>query len=127
MAPFASFKGMVWARKTVTLTAAEAAREATLSLGVIDEIDEAWVNGVAVGNTFGWDVARDYKLLPGLLREGENSILVSMFDAYGYGGFQGPAETLRLAFAGGSSKPLGEGWDYAVAPSGLGDPPRPPW
>ena len=124
---FAAFNGMVWARRTVTLTAAEVARPATLSLGVIDEIDEAWVNGVPVGNTFGWDVERDYGLPPGLLREGDNVIIVSMFDAYGFGGFQGPAEKLRLALADGSSKPLGEGWSYAVAPSGLGDPPRPPW
>jgi sialate O-acetylesterase len=124
---FASFNGMVWARKIVTLTPAEAARAATLSLGVIDEIDETWVNGVPVGNTFGWDVERDYKLPPGLLHAGENVILISLFDAYGYGGFQGPAEKLRLAFADGSTKALGEGWRYAAAPTGLGDPPRPPW
>jgi sialate O-acetylesterase len=124
---FAKFNGMIWARKTVTLTKEEAATPATLSLGVIDEIEETWVNGVAVGNTFGWDVARDYKLPAGLLHAGGNVILVNMFDAYGYGGFAGPGEKLRLDFAGGGSKPLGEGWDYAVAPSGLGDPPRPPW
>jgi sialate O-acetylesterase len=124
---FASFNGMVWARKTVTLTAQEAARGATLSLGIIDEIDETWVNGVPVGNTFGWDVARDYKLPPGLLHAGENFILVSLFDAYGYGGFQGPADKLRLTFDGGSAKALGQGWSYAVASAGLGDPPRPPW
>jgi sialate O-acetylesterase len=124
---FANFNGMIWTRKTVILTAEEAARPATLSLGVIDEIDETWINGVPVGNTFGWDVARDYKLPAGLLRAGENVILVNMFDAYGYGGFQGPGEKLRLDFAGGGSKPLGEGWSYAETPSGLGDPPRPPW
>ncbi|HEX8623117.1 MAG TPA: sialate O-acetylesterase [Allosphingosinicella sp.] len=124
---FAKFNGMVWARTTVTLTAAEAAKAATLSLGVIDEIEQTWVNGVPVGNTFGWDVARDYRLPAGVLRAGENVILVNMFDAYGYGGFAGPGEKLRLDFAGGGSKPLGEGWDYAVAPAGLGDPPRPPW
>jgi sialate O-acetylesterase len=124
---FAAFNGMMWARKTVTLSREEAARPATLSLGVVDEIEQTWVNGVPVGNTFGWDVARDYPLPEGLLREGENVILVSMYDGYGAGGFQGPAEALRLAFAGGGSRPLGEGWDYALAPTGLGEPPRPPW
>jgi sialate O-acetylesterase len=124
---FAKFNGMIWARKTVTLTAAEAAKPATLSLGVIDEIEQTWVNGVPVGNTFGWDVTRDYKLPAGVLRAGENVVLVNIFDAYGYGGFSGPGEKLRLDFAGGGSKPLGEGWDYALAPAGLGDPPRPPW
>ena len=124
---FASFNGMVWARKTITLTAEEAARAETLSLGVIDEIDETWVNGVPVGNSFGWDADRDYRLPRGLLHAGENVILVNLFDAWGYGGFAGPAEKLRLGLAGGAAKPLGEGWDYSVAPAGLGDPPRPPW
>jgi sialate O-acetylesterase len=124
---FAKFNGMMWARKKVTLTAEQAARPATLSLGVIDEIEQSWVNGVPIGNTFGWDVAREYKLPAGLLHAGENVILVNMFDAYGYGGFAGPGEKLRLDFAGGGSTPLGEGWDYALAPAGLGDPPRPPW
>lgn len=124
---FANFNGMVWARKTVTLTADEAARAETLSLGVIDEIDETWVNGVPVGNSFGWDTLRDYRLPKGLLHAGDNFILVNLYDAWGYGGFQGPAEKLRLGLAGGGAKLLGEGWDYSVAPSGLGDPPRTPW
>lgn len=124
---FAAFNGMMWARKTFTLTREEAARATTLSLGVVDEIEQTWVNGVAVGNTFGWDVARDYPLPRGLLREGENVILVNMYDGYGAGGYQGPAEALRLGFAGGGSRPLGEGWEYALAPAGLGEPPRPPW
>jgi sialate O-acetylesterase len=124
---FANFNGMVWARETVTLTAGEAARAETLSLGIIDEIDETWVNGVPVGNSFGWDAPRDYRLPKGLLHAGANMILVNLFDAYGYGGFQGPDEKLRLGLADGASKPLGEGWDYSVAPAGLGDPPRPPW
>jgi len=124
---FADFNGMVWARKTVTLTADEAARADTLSLGVIDEIDQTWVNGVPVGNSFGWDVDRDYRLPSGLLHAGDNVILVNLYDAWGYGGFQGPAEKLRLGLAGGGAKPLGEGWEYSVAPAGLGDPPRTPW
>ncbi|HEX8572365.1 MAG TPA: sialate O-acetylesterase [Allosphingosinicella sp.] len=124
---FAAFNGMMWARKTFTLTREEATRPATLSLGVVDELDQTWVNGVPVGNTFGWDVGRDYRLPAGLLREGENVILVNMYDGYGAGGFQGPAEALRLGFAGGGSTPLGEGWQYALAPSGPGEPPRPPW
>jgi len=124
---FASFDGIVWGRKVVRLTADEAARAETLSLGVVDEIDETIVNGVPVGNTFGWDVDRDYRLPKGLLHAGDNVILVALIDSWGYGGFQGPAAKLRLGLAGGGSVPLGEGWDYAVAPSGIGDPPRAPW
>ncbi|MBV8686544.1 MAG: 9-O-acetylesterase [Alphaproteobacteria bacterium] len=123
----ANFNGMVWARKTVTLTAQEAARAASLSLGVIDEIDETWVNGVAVGNSFGWDIPREYKLPKGLLHAGENEILVSLFDAYAWGGFQGPAAAVKLSLEGGAAKPLGEGWLYSIVSAGLGEPPRSPW
>jgi len=124
---FAKFDGIVWARKVVRLTADEAAQARTLSLGVVDEIDETFVNGVPVGNTFGWDVERDYRLPDGLLHAGDNVILVNLLDAWGFGGFQGPAEKLRLGLAGGGSVPLGAGWDYAPAPPGIGDPPRSPW
>jgi sialate O-acetylesterase len=122
----AAFDGSVWMRRTVTLTPEEAARGATLSLGVIDELDETFVNGVPVGNTFGWDVNREYRIPAALLRAGENVILVNVYDSYGNGGFQGPADLLRLTLGDGSVKPLAAGWDYSVGPAG-GDPPRAPW
>jgi sialate O-acetylesterase len=123
----ADYNGMVWARRKVVLTPEEAARPATLNLGIIDEIDETWVNGVPVGNSFGWDLKREYRLPKGLLHAGENEILVNLYDAYAWGGFQGPSELLRLSLDGATSKPLGQGWEYAIAQQGLGDPPRSPW
>jgi sialate O-acetylesterase len=124
---FASFNGMVWMRRRFTLTEAEAAQAATLSLGVIDEVDETFVNGVAVGGLYSWEIAREYRLPAGLLRAGENEILVNVFDGSGSGGLGGPAERLRLAFADGSAKPLGEGWEYSVVDPDPGMPPRPAW
>jgi sialate O-acetylesterase len=124
---FKEFNGLVWARRKVTLTAEEAARGATLSLGVIDDADETFVNGVPVGNSFGWDLKRQYKLPPRLLRAGENEILVAIADSWGYGGFRGPGDLINLAVTGGETKALDTGWDYAVAPAGVTDPPRPPW
>ena len=122
----AAFDGTVWMRRIVRLTAEEAAQGATLSLGVIDELDETFVNGVPVGNSFGWDVNRDYRIPPALLHAGDNVILVNVFDSYGNGGFQGPAELVKLTLGGGAVKPLAVGWDYAVAPA-VGEPPRAPW
>jgi sialate O-acetylesterase len=123
---FASFNGMVWMRKRFTLTAAEAAQGATLSLGVIDELDQSFVNGVSVGNRFSWEAPRDYAVPRGLLHAGVNEILVNIFDGSGAGGFGGPAGRLRLTLADGAVKPLGEGWQYSVAHVG-GEPPRAPW
>ena len=41
--------GAAWVRERVTLTAAEAAQTATLSLSAIDDMDQTFVNGIAVG------------------------------------------------------------------------------
>jgi sialate O-acetylesterase len=123
---FASFNGMVWMRKRFTLSAAEAAEGGTLSLTVIDELDQSFVNGVAVGNRYSWEAPRDYRIAPGVLRAGENEVLVNVYDGSGFGGFSGPAERVRLTLADGNVKPLGEGWEYSVARVD-GNPPRSPW
>jgi sialate O-acetylesterase len=124
---FAEFNGYIWARRKVRLTAAEASGGATLSLGVIDDLDHTWVNGIAVGSQFGWSNPRDYALPPGVLKAGDNEIVVNIGDSWGFGGFQGPADRLKLTFADGREKPLGEGWEYSVVTRDLGSPPRAPW
>ncbi|HTU11364.1 MAG TPA: sialate O-acetylesterase [Allosphingosinicella sp.] len=120
---FAGFNGMVWMRKRFTLTAAEAAQGATLSLTVIDELDQTFVNGVAVGSRYSWEAPRDYRLGPNVLRAGENEVIVNVYDGSGAGGLSGPADAVRLTLADGRVKPLGEGWEYSVARIG-GNPPR---
>jgi len=125
-AGLAGFDGLLWFRKTVRLTAAQAKQGATLSLGVLDELDQSWVNGKPVGNSFGWDYARRYTLPAGTLRAGDNEIIVALTDTYGNGGMQGPADALSLDFADGSRLALGEGWRYSVSPV-KAPPPRAPW
>lgn len=124
---FENFNGYVWARRKVTLTPEEAAAGGTLSLGVIDDLDQTFVNGIGVGSGYGWSSPREYRLAPGVLRAGENEILVNIGDSWGLGGFQGPAERLRLTLANGNVKPLGEGWEYSVVPAEIGNSPRAPW
>ena len=124
---FASWNGYVWARRRITLTAQEAASGATLSLGVIDDLDQSFVNGVGVGSQFGWSNPRDARLGPGVLKAGENEILVNIGDSWGAGGFQGPADLLKLTLADGTVKSLAEGWEYSVVPAAYGNSPRAPW
>jgi len=121
-----TFDGMVWFRKTVTLTAAQARQGATLSLGIFDELDQTWVNGKAVGNSFGWDFARNYKVPPADLKAGKNEILIALTDTFSNGGMKGPASDLTLRFADGITMPIGEDWLYAVAKV-QSPPPRAPW
>ncbi|MFN3352216.1 MAG: sialate O-acetylesterase, partial [Brevundimonas sp.] len=49
MPELAAYNGMVWYRVDVDLTAQQAGAANRLSLGAIDEADQTWVNGVAVG------------------------------------------------------------------------------
>jgi sialate O-acetylesterase len=120
------FDGMIWFRKTVSLTAAQAKTGATLSLGVFDELDQTWVNGKPVGNSFGWDFARNYKVSSTALKAGKNEILIALTDTFSNGGMKGPASELKLSFADGTTMPIGDGWLYAVAKV-QSPPPRAPW
>ena len=96
----AGFDGCVWYRRAVELTAAQAASEATLSLGPIDDKDITWINGERVGSTAAYDEPRLYKIPAGVLREGRNVIAVQSFDYRGNGGFTGRPDQLFLAVGG---------------------------
>ena len=124
---FAGFDGMVWMRKRVTLSAAQAAAGATLSLGVIDELDAAFVNGVMVGSKYSWEAPRNYAVPSRPAARRRERDPGQHFGRSGGGGFSGPAEVLRLTLAGGEAVPLGEGWEYSVVPGSPGAPPRAPW
>jgi sialate O-acetylesterase len=119
--------GLVWFRRTVALTPEQASRAATLSLGAIDEVDQTWVNGRPIRNTFGWGTDRTYALPRGVLRAGENVIVVNVLSTWDAGGMTGPAEKLALSFDDGTKVTLGGGWRYQVVPLAIGRPPRAPW
>lgn len=119
--------GMVWFRRSLNLSAAQAAGTAALSLGAIDEVDETWVNGRAVGNSFGWGTERTYQLPAGLLHAGENLIVVNVLSTWDAAGMYGPPEHMALRCADGSSVALGGQWRYQFVADSMGYPPRSPW
>jgi sialate O-acetylesterase len=90
-------------------------------------VDETWVNGAPIGNTFGWGTERTYELPKGTLREGDNLVVVNVLNTWGAGGMLGPANRLALRLADGTSIPLAGDWSYQVVPLSLGRPPRAPW
>ncbi len=122
----AQFDGMLWYRITVKLTAQQAKQDAVLALAPADEMDMTWVNGVAVGSTYGAGSGREYTLPRGLLREGDNTIVVNVLDTYRDGGLSGPANAHVLRFKDGSTAPLANAWKYRIVP-GSDWPPRAPW
>jgi sialate O-acetylesterase len=122
----AAYNGMVWYGTDVTLAAAQAAGGATVTLGNVDEADQTWVNGVAVGASGSGD--RVYPILPGVLKRGANTIIINVLDTYANGGLYGPAEKRALVLGDGTSIPLDEaGWRYRIGAGDFGPPPRAPW
>lgn len=110
--------GVVWFRRTFTLTEAEAAQAATLNLGAIDDYDITYVNGRQVGATSPGQqnqhlVKRAYQLPTGLLQAGRNTVAVRVYDSGGEGGFSGSPEELSLQ-VGGRSIPLAGDWGYRI-------------
>jgi len=125
----AQFDGIVWFRTTVNLTKAQAAGDATLSLGPIDDIDTTWINGIHVGELEGWDLPRVYTVPAGVLHEGANTIAVGVLDTGAGGGMYGPAAKKTLKLSNGTVITLNTPWRYRIsAPlKQTGSAPHAPW
>ncbi len=119
--------GSAWLRERVALTAAEAAQTAMLSLSAVDDMDQTFVNGIAVGGRNDPANARSYPIPKGVLKPGANEIMVFVRNAWGVGGFAGPADKFALTFADGQSKSLTSGWEYSRIADLVGEPPSSPW
>jgi sialate O-acetylesterase len=119
--------GSAWLREQVTLTAAEAAQAATLSLSAIDDTDQTFVNGVAVGGANDPANPRSYPVPKGVLKAGMNEIVVFARNTWGPGGLKGPADQFALTFADGHSKPLSGGWQVSRIADSVGQPATAPW
>jgi len=122
----AAYDGMLWYSTGLRLTRAQARQRAVLELGAADETDVTWVNGRVVGSLYAPGEARRYALPPGLLRAGENRIVVNVLDTWRDGGLAGPASAHALRLEDGTRVALDRGWRWRKA-STAGSPPRAPW
>lgn len=107
---FPGMDGVVWYRKTFTLSEAEAAEPLVLSLGRIDDQDTTWVNGHKVGNTDAYNLRRQYTVPKDYLKAGTNSIAVRVKDTSGGGGIYSSPDFLYLETAGGERRSLAGSW-----------------
>jgi sialate O-acetylesterase len=127
VAELKDFAGLVWYRTHLRLSAVEAKAANRLDLGAINQVDETWINGHVVGNTFGYNADRSYNIAPGVLHAGDNVLVINALSNYGSGGMlQGGAQR-ALQLDGGKSIPLNGPWEYQIAPTSYGYPPRAPW
>ncbi|MFY0256339.1 sialate O-acetylesterase [Chitinophaga sp. 30R24] len=106
--------GIVWFRKNIQLSEADAGKAATLYLGHIDDNDITYVNGTKVGSTHAYNTPRVYQIPAGVLKTGKNVIAVSIEDTGGNGGFSGPEDQLQL-LVNNHQVPLSGDWAFQVA------------
>ena len=105
--------GVVWMRKTIVLSAAQAQKEAVLHLSKVDDEDITYVNGIQVGTTKLWEAQRVYKIPAGILKEGNNVIAVRISDYSGGGGIYGLPADLKINFKD-ENIPLEGLWKFNV-------------
>ncbi|WKL46497.1 sialate O-acetylesterase [Flavobacterium pectinovorum] len=105
--------GVVWMRKTITVTAEQAKSESVLHLSKVDDEDITYVNGVEVGTNKIWEALRVYKIPAGTLKEGKNVISVRIADYSGGGGIYGDPADLKIQFKD-SNIPLEGLWKFNV-------------
>ena len=121
---YENFDGVAWYRTEFTLTAAEAAAGARLSMGAIDDNEITWINGVQVGRTDGYNVPRRYAIPASALQAGRNVLVVRVADYGGGGGIaasNASPDSVRLEIPGaaGGVRPLAGEWKFRIGEIGL--------
>lgn len=91
-----NYDGVVWYRKKINLTQEDLQNDAKLNLGMIDDNDVTYYNGIEVGKNTGYDIVRKYNIPKNLLKVGENIIVVKIIDTGGGGGIWGEKESVNL-------------------------------
>lgn len=81
-----------------------------LSLGEIERMDTAYVNGTEVGGSAWVENPRKYFIRDGVLKPGRNVIAVRVLKTKPAGGFLSKADELNLTLADGTKIPLGGEW-----------------
>ena len=80
--------GTIWLRRTIDVPANAAGRPAEIRLGIVDDSDVTYVNGVRIGATVtSRNLPRQYSIPAGVLTAGSNVIAVRISNVNGRGGF----------------------------------------
>lgn len=104
--------GVVWYRRAIEVPASMTGAPAKIAMGRIIDADEVYINGKLVGNKTYQYPQRRYDVPAGLLKPGENIIMVRVINYGGKGGFV-PDKPYYLA-AAGDTLDLKGSWQYKV-------------
>ncbi len=103
--------GSYWFHKVVDLKPEYAGKPAIIRIGAMKDADSVFVNGKFIGNTTYEYPPRIYKIPAGLLKAGNNEIMVHLISQSGRGNFtKGKLYQIEI---GELVFPLGEEWQYA--------------
>lgn len=110
------FLGTMWLRKEIEIPTAWVGQDLTLGLGIVDDVDETFVNGTRVGGMGYGDAAhgstpRVYNVPASLVTGNRVSLLVGVMNVHSFGGLIGPREALKLS-RGDESVSLAGTWEF---------------
>ena len=112
-AGYIGMDGVAWYRTTFELSAEEAAAGVVLGLGMIDDSDEAWVNGQRIGGLKNrWNTPREYRVEPQALRTGINHLALRVTDTGGGGGIHGDANLVYVQPQHAARRALPPSWKF---------------
>lgn len=100
-----NYDGIVWFKKQFNLSSGISESIFNLQLGVIDGMDDIWINGKLVSKDLWERSDRNILIKKGILKEGENNITICVLDTGGTGGFKAKAGEMKLKSMN-PSKPL---------------------
>ncbi|WKN31478.1 ThuA domain-containing protein [Porifericola rhodea] len=106
--------GIIWFRKTISIPSSAVSNKAIISLGAVDDTDEVWINGIRVGGIKNdYQAPRSYTIPDGVLKAGNNLVVVRVEDYQGGGGFSGTQDEMHIK-AKNSLISLAGDWKYQV-------------
>ena len=118
------FDGIIWFRRSLEIPAEWAGKPLTLRLGMIDDEDITYFNGVEIARGAGYMTPRTYTIPAKLVKAGKAVLAVRVSDFGGEGGIHGKAEDLYVE-ADGKWISLAGDWKYRIGLSLTGFPPAP--
>ena len=118
------FDGIIWFRRSLEMPAEWAGKPLTLRLGMIDDEDITYFNGVEIARGAGYMTPRTYTIPAKLVKAGKAVLAVRVSDFGGEGGIHGKAEELYVE-ADGKRISLAGDWKYRIGLSLKGFPPAP--
>lgn len=108
--------GVVWFRKTIDIPSSWVRKKIQLKVGMIDDVDATFVNGVKVGGYEKegfWSTHRNYTIPDSLVQGTKITIAVRVIDFQGGGGIYGDKNLLCMQLEGTNEIiSLADNWKY---------------